>query len=39
MTFELAATGDLKEAFMLHHGLCETWHLWVKTNKATSVQL
>lgn len=34
MTFELAAKGDLKEAFMLHHSLCEIWHLWLKTNKA-----
>lgn len=39
MTFELAAKGDLKEAFMLNHGLCEIWHLWVKSNKATCVQL
>lgn len=33
MTFELAAKGDLKEAFMLHHSLCEIWHLWSKPIK------
>lgn len=27
VTSKLAAKGNLKEVFMLHHGLCEIWHL------------
>lgn len=39
VTSELAAKGNLKEVFMVHRGLCEILHLWVKTDKATCVAL
>lgn len=39
VTSVLSAKGNLKEVFMLYYGLCEICHLWVKTNKATCIQL